>query len=234
SQQQTQLLREHFISLGKGIIETALCWWGNENSLHRLITITGIEHLDQAAEKGKGVLLLSAHFTTLEIGGRLLASRHPFQVLYRKHKNPVFEYVMHNARQRRFTKAISRNNTRALISSLSNANAVWYAPDQNDAGANSQFIPFFDILASTTTATSRIAKISRALVIPFFQIRLPENKGYLLTICPPLENFPSEDLHQDTARINRLLERVIKEHPEQYLWAHRRFRTRPDHAPPLY
>ena len=229
-----ELVKTHFLSVGKGIVETALCWWGQESQLHRKRILLGAEHLQRGLAQGKGVILLSAHFTTLELGGRLLALDTPFHVLYRQHKNPLFETVMRRARQRRFEKAIPRNNTRALLASLKDNMPVWYAPDQNHAGPQAVFVPFFGIPASTLAATSRIAKISGAPVVPFFQMRLPGNQGYLVMLCPALADFPGHDAETDTARINRLLETVIREMPEQYLWIHRRFKTRPQGEPCPY
>jgi len=89
------------------------------------------------------------------------------------------------------------------------------------------FAPFFGIQASTLATTSRLAAISGAAVVPFFQTRLPDNEGYLLTLCPALTDFPGENLEVDATRINKLIENVIGEMPEQYLWVHRRFKTRP-------
>jgi len=231
---RAELAKAHFLSVGKGIVETALCWWGRESQLRRLLTLVGQEHLCDALAQGRGIILLSAHFTTLELGGRLLALDTPFHVLYRQHKNPLFEYVMRRARKRRFEKAIPRNDTRALLGSLRDGMPVWYAPDQNHGGPQSVFVPFFGVSTSTLTATARLAKSSGAAVVPFFQTRLPGNEGYLLTLCPALENFPTDDPQADTARINTLLESVIREMPEQYLWVHRRFKTRPEGEPYPY
>jgi len=223
-----RLLRRHFSSLGRGVVETALCWWGRERRLHDKAQITGLEHLQAALAGGRGVILLSAHFTTLEIGGRLLALHAPFHVLYRPHKNALFERVMHNARRRRFDKAIPRSDTRALLASLKRNLPVWYAPDQNHGGSHSIFAPFFGVPASTLTSTAKLAALSGAAVVPFFQMRLPGGEGYLLTLCPALEDFPGKDVEAATARLNRLFEDVIREMPEQYLWVHRRFKTRPE------
>jgi KDO2-lipid IV(A) lauroyltransferase len=226
-QQHTRLLKAHFLALGQGILETALCWWGRDARLQHRSVLLGERHLHEARRRGRGVILLSAHFTTLELGGRLLAQRQPFHVLYRPHKNPLFEAVMQRARARRFETAIPRNDTRALLKSLKRNHAVWYAPDQNHGGKQSLFVPFFGVQASTLTTTSRLAAISGAAVVPFFQARLPHDRGYLLLLCPALEQFPGVDPEADAIRINRLLEDVIRELPEQYLWVHRRFKTRP-------
>lgn len=232
--ERRKLLEAHFDSLGKGVVETALAWWGRAGQLRDQVCLVGHEHLQEARARGRGVILLSAHFTTLELGGRLLALHSPFHVLYRRHSNPLFERVMQRARQRRFERAIPRDDTRALLASLKAGMPVWYAPDQNHAGPQSVFAPFFDIQASTLTATSRLARLSGAAVVPFFQARLPDNTGYLLVLCPALEPFPGQDAEQDAARINRLIESVVREIPEQYLWVHRRFKTRPAGQPSPY
>ena len=227
AREQAALVRAHFLSLGLGVVETALCWWGREAQLRGKYRLIGAQHLQAARAHGRGIILLSAHFTTLELGGRLLALTQPFHVLYRPHKNRLFETVMQRARARRFETAIPRDNTRALLKSLKQNRAVWYAPDQNHGGTRSVFAPFFGVQASTLTTTSRLAKISGAAVVPFFQLRLPNDQGYLLIICPALADFPTDDPRNDAARINRLIEDTVREMPEQYLWVHRRFKTRP-------
>ncbi len=226
--QRHALLKAHFASLGCGIVETALCWWGREKPLADITRVIGLEHLAAAQTQGRGVILLSAHFTTLELGGRLLAMRTPFHVLYRQHKNPLFESVMRKSRERRFDKAIARDDMRGLLTSLKAGMPVWYAPDQNHGGSQSVFAPFFGVQASTLVTPSRLARISGAAIVPFYQARLPDDKGYLLTLCPALDDFPSDDPVQDATRLNTLLESVIREMPEQYLWVHRRFKTRPE------
>ena len=204
-----------------------MSWWATEKQLQKLVSIDGLQHLQDALQGGKGVILLSAHFTTLEIGGRLLALHAPFHVMYRKHKNPVIEQVMRKARIRNFEKAIPRKDLRTLLQSLKQNLPVWYAPDQDYGAKHSIFAPFFGIPAASITATSRIARMSGAAIVPFFQTRLPDNKGYRLTLYPALQDFPGEDIEQDTRRINQLIETAIREQPAQYLWVHRRFKTRP-------
>lgn len=229
-----RLLRAHFASLGAGAFEIALSWWAPARRLRGRAEIEGLEHLQAALARGRGVILLSAHFTSLEIGGRLLALHAPFHVLYREHKNPAFESVMRRARARHFEKAIPREDMRGLLRSLKENRAVWYAPDQNYGGEHSVYVPFFGVPAATITTTSRIARISGAAVVPFFPRRLERGRGYRLTIYPALEDFPGEDPAADAARINRIIEAEILNAPEQYLWVHRRFKTHPDGKNVLY
>ncbi len=219
------LNRAHFISLGRGLLETALSWWGREQTLQKLVKLEGIEHLQQAQQTG-GVILLSAHFTSLELGGRMLAPHLPLHVVYRPHQNPVIEQLVARLRAKRYGKAISRDNIRAMLHSLRQGFAVWYAQDQHFNQKNSLFVPFFKVEAATNTATSRISELGKARVVPFFTVRT--QTGYLLRFLPPLEDFPGESVHTDTLFINQLIEQQVREFPDQYLWTHRRYKTSPE------
>jgi KDO2-lipid IV(A) lauroyltransferase len=225
--ERDRMLDAHLTSLGIALVETALAWWGTSRQLEGLLSIHGLEHLEAALRHGKGAILLSAHFTTLEIGGRLLALHAPFHVLYRSHKNAVIERLQRSARRRHFEKAIARDDLRGMLASLKQNRPVWYAPDQDFGRANSLFVPFFGIPAATLTATSRLARLSGAPVVPFFPRRLPRGRGYELTLLPALQGFPGKDIEQDTRRIMGLIEERVRQQPDQYLWVHRRFKTRP-------
>jgi len=229
-----KLLRQHIDSLGKSMVEIAMAWWSSDAHLAHLAKVDGLEHAQKALEKGKGIILLSAHFTHLEIGGRLLHPYLPIDVVYRHMTNPLFDLVMRRARERLFHKALHRDDIRGLLRSLKDRAPVWYAPDQNYRGKGSVFVNFFNIPAASNSATSRIAKMSGAPVVPFFQYRLPGNEGYQLEILPELENFPSDDPVQDTQRISDIIEKQIRKNPEQYLWVQRRFRDRPSGENYLY
>jgi KDO2-lipid IV(A) lauroyltransferase len=229
-----KILAEQFASLGIGVLEIATSWWGSDRQLKKLAHIEGLEHLRRALDRGNGVILLSAHFTTLEIGGRLLSGVAPFHVMYRPHKNAAFESALKRSRTRHFEKAIARGDLRGMLKSLKQNIPVWYAPDQDNGREQSVFVPFFGISTATITGTSRLARISKAAVVPFFQTRLPDQQGYQLTLYPPLEDFPGKSVEADTARINRIIEARVREQPGQYLWAHRRFKTRPEGEPGVY
>lgn len=217
----------HFESLGITLFETAMCWWASDRRLRKLAQMEGLEHLQAARAKGNGVILLSAHFTNLEIGGRLLTLYTDFHVMYRPHQNALLEDVMRKSRERHFDLAIPRNDIRLMLKSLKAGKPVWYAPDQGYRGKASEMIPFFGVPAPTNTATSRLARMSDAPVVPFFVERLPGAQGYRLYALPALENFPSDDAAADALRVNRLLEDRIRRVPEQYLWSHDRFKVVP-------
>jgi KDO2-lipid IV(A) lauroyltransferase len=232
--ERDRILAEQFISMGIGVLEMAMSWWAPARRVKKLARVEGLQHLQDALDRDKGVILLSAHFTTLEIGGRLLALHAPFHVMYREHKNAAFDRVMKAARIRHFGKAIPRGDLRGMLRSLQHNMPVWYAPDQDYGREQSIFVPFFGIPAASITATSRLARISSAAVVPFFQTRLPGARGYRLTLYPPLDNFPGASVEEDTQRINDIIEARIREQPGQYLWAHRRFKNRPKGEAQVY
>lgn len=226
-EERGELLLRHFESLGVGLLTTGMAWWSSDRRLHSLVTIEGLEYLQQAIDEGTGAILLSAHFSDLEMSGRLLSLFHPFAVMYRPHENPVIERAFRRNRELRFSAAIPRGEARQVIKALKQNQAVWYAPDQSYSDPNSTLAPFFGVPASTNLGTSRLAKVSGAPVLPFFGYRLPGSQGYRLVIQPPLASFPGTDAATDAARINGIIEAAVRQAPEQYFWVHRRFKNRP-------
>lgn len=228
------LLKENFASTGITFFEMAMAWWWPAERLRRLGTVEGIEHLQQAQAQGEGVILMALHFTTLEIGGAFLALEQGMYGMYRPHKNPLFDYVQRRGREQRLLGAIERDEVRGMLKLLRAGGIVWYAPDQDYGAQRSLFVPLFGVQAATVTATSKFARMGRARVIPFTQQRLPNGQGYSVVVHPALDNFPTDDEAADCLRINQWVEHAISQCPEQYLWAHRRFKTRPEGEPKLY
>lgn len=225
-----QVLRENFASNGIALFEMAMAWWWPRKRLYRLAQVEGLEHLQQASAQGQGVLLMSMHFTTLEIGAALLGQRATIDGMYRQHKNAAFDFVQRQGRERHNADAVAveREDVRSMLKSMRSGRAIWYAPDQDYGRKASVFVPFFGVLAATVTATSTFARLGKARVIPFTQTRLPNAQGYRLTLHPPLEDFPSGDESADALRINQWVEQAVLQQPEQYMWVHRRFKTRPE------
>lgn len=219
-----RILREHFRSVGIGLFETAMSWWSSDERIRKLTQLQGEEHLQAALARGQGAILLSAHFTTLEIGARALCARIPASIMYRPTRNAVLERFLMRNRGKHAKRAIPRDDVRTLIASLKNNEPVWYAPDQSYRKKGAQMVPFFGIPAATNTATSRLARMTGAAVLPYFPERLPGSRGYRMVISPMLENFPSDSPAADAERFNKLIEAHARQAPSQYLWIHRRFK----------
>ncbi len=230
---QHTLLKQHFALYGVSIIECFATWWSKPKIINQHIKYTGLENFDQAMTEKRGILLLSGHFTTLEIGSRLLGQKIPFSGMYRKHKNPLFEYIMSEGRKRWINgKAYDRRDVRGILKSLKAGNAIWYGPDQDYGRKHSIFVPFMGVNAATVTGTSRWARLTNSIVLPYFVERT--QSGYHVRVLPRLENFPTSDQRADAIRINQVIEKQIRVSPENYLWTHRRFKTRPAGEPHPY
>ncbi len=233
-QENKILMKKFFFSLALTLFETALSWWANPNKLKKHVTIHGLENYQKAQAKGKGVILFSAHFTTLEICGAMASFTVQYGGMYRPAKNIVVEYLMLCGRFNRCSPWFTSRDIRGLIRSLRKNETLWYATDQNASRKEGIFVPFFGTLASTNYATSRLAKITQAAVVPFYGIRRADNQHYDVYFEPALTDFPSDSLEQDTTRTNQLIEQWVKKNPAQYLWSHRRFRTRPQITEPSF
>jgi KDO2-lipid IV(A) lauroyltransferase len=221
--EQADLLDRHCQSLGVGLCETATTWWSSDRRVHQLAEVQGLENLQAALAKGRGAIMIGGHFTTIEIATRILGTVLPLNVVYRPTKNAVLSHTMFTSFSRH-GKPIAHDDIRTMIRALKKNEVVWYAPDQSYRNKGAAMVKFFGIPAATTTATSRLARISGAAVLTYFPERLPGNAGYRVVIGPALEDFPGVDATLDAERFNRLLEAHIRRVPEQYLWVHRRFK----------
>ncbi len=228
------LLNRHFVSLGIALLEIPLAWWTPQSRLDRIICVEGAQHLRDALARGRGAILLTAHFTPMEMAGRMLASVTPVKILYRPTNNEALAYVLGRCRCNLGVRPIPRDDIRALIAALKNNEAVWYAPDQSYRKKGAEMVPMFGIPAATNTLTSRIARITGAPVLPYFVERLPGTRGYRAVIHAPLENFPSDSPSADAERFHRLIEAQVRAVPEQYLWIHRRFKGLSTDYPDYY
>jgi KDO2-lipid IV(A) lauroyltransferase len=228
------LALEHFKALGMTLIEMGLGRWASDRHLQSITKLKGIEHVHNALQAGHGVILLSAHFTTLEIMGRVLAlNMPPFDAVYRRNRSEFMTELQRTGRERSAESTIEKRDIKKMVRSLRDKRAVWYAPDQRYDRKGSEVVPFFGIPAMHTTATSTLARLGRAVVVPFFPRRLPDST-YEMTLLPAFENFPGDDAVADTRRYVEVLERHIRSCPEQYFWVHRKFKNLPDEYPDYY
>ncbi|MDQ3205176.1 MAG: LpxL/LpxP family Kdo(2)-lipid IV(A) lauroyl/palmitoleoyl acyltransferase [Pseudomonadota bacterium] len=220
------LLRDSFRDLGIGLFEFARAWWGGVEPMRRTARIEGLQEIRDLQAKGCGVLLVSGHFLTLEMCGRLMCDHLPLAGMYRRHRSPVFEWAVKRGRMRYATAMFTNEEIRPAMRHLKQGGMLWYAPDQDMRGKDTVFAPFFGVPAATITATHQFARLSGCAVVPFFHRRV--GGDYVLRLGAPLTEFPSADVLHDTARVNGAIEEMVRQAPTQYLWIHRRFKRRPD------
>ncbi|HEX7803693.1 MAG TPA: lysophospholipid acyltransferase family protein [Pseudoxanthomonas sp.] len=232
--QRRRLLRENLRATATGALELLRAWYAPTSALEGLAEVEGLEHLRAAADSGRGVLLFGGHFTHSELAARLLqqASGQPVHVVVRRNNNRCLEAMFDGARRRAFAGTIAKKDVRGLLRTLSQGGVVAYSADQNFTYQNA-FVPFFGIPAATLTATPDLARRGKAVVLPFWFHRGDDGR-YRLRIEPQWSGWPSDDPAADAARYMRELEQVVRQHPEQYLWVHRRFKTRPPGEASVY
>ena len=225
-----RLARQHFREAGITLGETALAWFASPQRLLGLARFEGLEELDRLQASGRGAILLAAHFTTLELGARFVTAARPVHAVYKPSQNALLEEAFRRHRGAVSAGMVASDDIRAMVRVLKAGGAVWYAPDQAFRGKGARMVPFFGTPAATNTATSRLARMTGAAVLPYFVERLPGEAGHVVRIGAPLEDFPGADEVEDTLRHHRLIEAEARRLPAQYLWLHKRFKgLTPDH-----
>ena len=226
-----RLLRASFAALGIGLFEFARAWWGRWPVAPDRVRLHGLKHLQAAVAAGRGVILVSGHFTTLEICGRLLCAHVPLAGMYRPHSQPALEWAVKRGRLRYAAAMFSREELRPAIRHLKDGGVLWFAPDQETRRGESVYVPFFGRPASSLTSTHQMARLSGAAVLAFAHQRRADG-GYDLRLSPAFDDFPSRDATADTAVVMERIEAMVRAAPEQYLWIHRRFKRQPDGGDP--
>lgn len=229
-----RLLRLNIQASVRAALEHGLLVWASEKRLKKLIRLEGEEHLD--TNMGKPLILLAPHFIGLDMGGvRMTAHTHIASIYSRARNDVVNHYLLHaRSRFNQTLLASKHDGIRPVISAIRSGLPFYYLPDQDAGRSESIFVPFFGIPAATIPALPRLAKVTGARVVPAITRQLPGGQGYVLKFYPAWENYPSGDIKADTRRMNAFIEDRIREMPEQYLWTHRRFKTRPEGEPGLY
>ncbi|WP_417474496.1 LpxL/LpxP family Kdo(2)-lipid IV(A) lauroyl/palmitoleoyl acyltransferase [Luteimonas mephitis] len=226
-----ELLREHFRSLAIGVFEFTRAWWGSVASLRRGLVVEGLEHIEAARADGRGVIVVSGHFTTLEVCGRLMCDHIPLAGMYRPHAQPAMEWAVRRGRARYAAAMFPKQDVRGAVKHLKRGGLLWYAPDQDPSRGDSVYVPFFGRPAHSLTSTHQLARMSGAAVVLFQHARRADG-GYTLKLWPAFDDFPSKDATVDTARVMAGIETMARAAPAQYLWIHRRFKRTPDGVSP--
>ena len=228
-----RLNRACFRNVATGILEIGLVWWAPER-VRKITEVQGLEHLEQARQEGRGAMLLTAHFTCIEVGLPVLSAYAALQAMYKRPHNKLMDAFMERNRGKFTEIIVGHHSPIGLIKGLKRGHAMWYAPDQDFGGKDTVFVPLFGLEATALTAPARIARMANVPVLPSCIERKPRGAGYLITIGPPLDEFPTGDDVADAGTINRATEELIRRNPTQYLWIHKRYKRRPDGSFGIY
>ncbi len=220
-----QLIKKHYQELGIMVTQTLKAFLSQTKKIEQNSVIHGGEHIQACLDKNQGVLLVAGHFTSLDIGGKILCKQFLIAGMYREHKHPLTEYIVTKSRLKYAVKMFKREELRPIIKHLKSGGILWYAPDQDYRRGQSVFVPFFNHLASTITATHQMARLSKCAVLYFHVQRNDKPPFYTLTLSPAMDNFPTKDALEDTKRVNQEIEIMVKKNPHEYLWVHKRFKT---------
>lgn len=236
AEQRHQRVVQNFESVGMGLMETGMAWFWSDARMAKWSDGIGIEHIRALQAEKKGILLIGIHFLTLEIGARMFGLHaSPGIGVYRPNDNPVIDLVQTWGRLRSNKSMLNRKDLKGMVRALKNGEVVWYAPDHDYGPRSSVFVPFFAVeQAATTTGTWMLARMSKACIVPFVPRRKPGGKGYELIILEPDCAPPLDDAETTAAWMNKIVEKCILMAPEQYMWLHRRFKTRPEGVPSRY
>ena len=226
--QRKAMTRAVFYNNALGVIETADGYYYSPEKLRKLVTINGLDKLQAAQQQGRGVLLLGAHFSHLDLGGALIAQFIAINCIYRPHNNPAMDVFIKNNRMKFLAGLIDRRDMRGILRALKKGEIIWYPPDQDYGGRHAVFVPFFGVNSATITATSRLARLNNSPVLTISYRRESGRQHYQLDIEELDTPFPTGDDSKDAIIVNKALEKMILRAPEQYMWTHRRFKTQPD------
>jgi len=225
----------HFRMLGRNAMELSIMVWGSDRRVLQLVRLEGIDHLHAAASGGRPVIVLAPHFIGLNIGGISVAHAYPGTAsIYSRQRNPVLDRVFLRARMRfGAPHLVSRQEgLRSVVRAIKAGMPFYFLPDMDFGRRDAIFSPFFGVPTATVTALPRLARLTGAAIVPV--VTRQEGDGYVARFYPAWQDYPTADLEADVRRMNAFIEERVLEIPEQYFWAHKRFKTRPPGEPNPY
>lgn len=225
----------HLQWYGCAIVDYSLLFFASNQRLARMLKIEGKEYIDSALAENKNAMILLAHSVMLEFAPAALGLHYDVFGSYKASKNALLNWIIAKSRCRHVKFVVSREEgLRKLIKSLAPGKIMIFLPDEDLGSDNATFVPFFNKDKATLTTTARIAKMGKAVAFPAFAWFDEKEQKYILQIMPALSNYPSGDAKKDAITLNQALEAMIKQHPEQYMWLMKWYRTRPDGEAGLY
>lgn len=234
AEQVQQQAYQVFVDMMLGVFETLNAWYQPSWYKNR-VSIEGLDALQHAQKDGHGIILLGSHSTLLDAGGYICSLYFNPDVVYRPQNNPLLDWLIYTAREPIYGEQIDHDDLRFLVKRLRQGHIIWYSPDQDFGLKQGVMAPFFGVPAASVTAQRRLVKVSKAKVLSVHFYRIGEkDPKYQIIIEPELENYPTADEVADATRVNQLLEKQLLRAPTQWMWFHRRFKTRPKGYEKIY
>ncbi|OSN03778.1 Kdo(2)-lipid IV(A) acyltransferase [Lonsdalea iberica] len=235
AEKREALVRSNFESVGMGVMETGMAWFWPDWRIARWFKVTGLDNMQPLREQKQGILLIGIHFLTLELGARIFGMQNEGIGVYRPNDNKLIDWLQTWGRMRSNKSMLDRKDLKGMIRALKQGEILWYAPDHDYGPRSSVFVPLFAVEKAATTAGSyMLARSAKPVVVPFVPRRLPNGKGYELIIQPAEPDIPLENEIATATWMNHLIEQNIMLACDQYMWLHRRFKTRPEGESSLY
>ena len=220
------LLKKNFEEIGISFFETANAYFANNQKIEKKLIVKNEKYLQEAIDNDKSIILLASHFLSLMLGSRALLLKYGIANIYRPQNNQLFDEIMRSSFVKNGAVMIKTKDTRSMLKAIKSKTPIWYAPDQDLGPNNSIYAPFFKIQTATVSATARLAQSENTVVLPYHFNR--QGGKYIMEFQRPLKPYPTINPLKDASKTNSILEKQILKFPDQYLWVHKRFKTRPD------
>ena len=220
------LVKKNFEEIGISFFETANAYFANNQKIKEKLIVKNEKYLQEAINNDKSIILLASHFLSLMLGSRALLLKYGIANIYRPQNNQLFDEIMRSSFVKNGAVMIKTKDTRSMLKAIKSKTPIWYAPDQDLGPNNSIYAPFFKIQTATVSATARLAQSDNTVVLPYHFNR--QGDKYIMEFQRPLKPYPTMNPLKDASKTNSILEKQILKFPDQYLWVHKRFKTRPD------
>ncbi len=235
TQERERWVRNHFRMAAQSLLDYGLLWWGSKRRLRRMIRVRGMEHIDKALARNKGIIIFAPHALGLDYGALAMSMRFPGISIFNRKKNALADWLNFRGRTRFGATLYQRDHgLRPIIRQIKAGRFFYYLPDEDLGTGNSEFVPLFGVPKATLPTMGRLARLSQALVIPAFSYYVPEEGCYEVTLLPAIEGYPSGDPNADALKMNQVMEQLVRLRPEQYMWTMKMFRTRPPGEAAVY
>lgn len=232
--ERNALAKEHFQAYGRSVLEHGLLWWASEKRLARLMVIKAA--VPSHPQQSPSTIYLCPHFVSLDVAGVALTRQFPGCAIYARQTNAAWDRALRKGRSRFHPVALyaRSDGIKPIVRAMRSGLPFFMCPDMDFGTKDAAFVPFFGVAASTLTSPARLAALTGASIVPVTATLLPSYRGWLVEFHAPWQTDPEPDIEKSALRMNQFIEEQVLKAPAEYLWTHRRFKTRPAGQPDVY